>query len=228
MTNPRTIRIVILAISTAGFLWTVPAMAQMTLMIDEILLSDHGFREMASGRPAVVVDGSGRWLALRSITDRRGKDDMGMAELLEFEAGTTIGAFEAVTAPSAEDYRYLTTVSGELPVWGYDEDPLDRGRYKNEFEGSTTAAGGVGAIDRLGTKSGGASTASPAKAERTGRKAIDINGVVAALLRGPSYILNAMKSVYGNEQALILGFGLFIFGVGLTTLMDLLRGVRRI
>ena len=140
MTKSRILGHALLALAvTWAVTWTetgASASVQMPLLLDEILLSEYGTEDTAPAGNAVAVDGSGQWLPLQSATDGGAAREAGMAELLEFDAADTLGEFDARTGLSAEDYRFPSTASPHTWVWVYDGDPLDRGTYKRELDGT--------------------------------------------------------------------------------------------
>ena len=132
------------ALSTLAVTWIISgtsASAQMPLMIGDILMPDSVIGDVTPGGTAVAVDGSGQWLKLRTATDGVARQNTGMPELLEFDAGDTLATFDSSTKLTAEDYRFPTEASPDARVWLYDGDPLDRGVYKRELGGTNASSG---------------------------------------------------------------------------------------
>ena len=216
------------AISALAVTWVISgttAAAQMPLLIDEILMTEYGNQETTPDGTAVAVDEAGRWLTLRTSPDSRARRDENMAELLEFDSADFVDGLGSTTNLSAEDYRYPSTESPASRLWGYDGDPLDRGAYKRELSGSSTASNRSSIRRSRGARPAGRSTTRVAAAP----SADGIKGgrVIAILVRAPRYVMDSVRSMYRSENAMMYAIGLMTFVFGLAAFMDLLAGSRR-
>jgi hypothetical protein len=220
---------VIAAIAMTWSAASASAEGQMPLLIDEILMSEYGNQEAISGDSAVAVDGSNMWLTLRPSPEGHDRRSANLSEPLEFAAAEMEVSVDSSTGLSAEDYRYPPTSSHGSRLWGYDGDPLDRGVYKRELRGSNArygysrprASSNPGPEGQPGRASQIVEPAHPAVA------AMDSGRIIGILAYGPRYVLDAFKSIYRGDNALVYGTGLLIFVFGLAALTDLMASARR-
>jgi len=201
------------------------ASAQMPLMIGDILMPEFGNSDTTPVGTAVAVDGSGKWLKLRTAKDGIVRRNTGMADLLEFDAADTLATFDTGTKLSAEDYRFPTEAAAGLRVWVYDGDPLDRGVYKRELGGTN---GSYGRSKMVRSRYGASARRSispegPGRIEERSGKA----RVVEIIIRAPGFVMNTVRSVYQNGNAPFLSVGLVALIIGFASFRDLAKGARR-
>jgi hypothetical protein len=213
------------ALSMTWFVSGGPVSAQMPIMIGDTLMPGSASNENEFLGAEVAVDGSGKWLKLRTARHDHARRIPGMADLLEFDAAETLTTFEAGAELSADDYRFPAEASPRRRIWVYDGDPLDRGVYKQELgtsNGSANSNNSTLTQFRAPLVRTSQPTRSGRLEERVGKAR-----VVEIIIRTPGIVVNAVRSVYQNGNATFLGIGLIGLVIAFATLRDLVSGTRR-